>query len=434
MLPERKRFYGMTEHKDSEKKENYRAEAFDIMQNYYRTVHQPLIRCMIRFCGHADVEILRRAVSLSVSAVPQAACGLNPKTMCWEKSGYPEKMFCVIPETEKDTPEKLLLSTINFERGPQLKLILVRGKEADTLCVVVSHLIMDGGGFKEYLYLLANLYSRCAEDSAFCEKPVPGDRTVGQLLNGYSFAEKFAILMAEPAPIRQGAALYPPLQGEKGRPFFVRRVLREDVLSSVKSYGKSCGASVNDMLLTAYARALRDWTGQTHVEFPCPVDMRKYLKNRKSCGLCNMTSNYRCATEIAKGEPFETTLRKISAQMTAQKKSTACLKGPVMLNLLFHALPRPALCGLFPKIFSIPVVSYTNIGILDESRLVFQGTKIQDAFLVTAVKHAPYFQLSATTWRGECTITSAYCGTPEDKKRIGGFMAALERELAVAVG
>lgn len=105
-----------------------------------------------------------------------------------------------------------------------------------------------------------------------------------------------------------------------------------------------------------------------------------------------------------------------------------------MLNLLFHALPRPALCGLFPKIFSIPVVSYTNIGILDESRLVFQGTKIQDAFLVTAVKHAPYFQLSATTWRGECTITSAYCGTPEDKKRIGGFMAALERELAVAVG
>lgn len=282
--------------------------------------------------------------------------------------------------------------------------------------------------------LLAALYSKCLTDPAFNRAPEPGDRSLAQLFCGYSLKEKQKILFARSEPIRQEKAEYPPLEGDREHPFWARCVLKKDLLSAARRYGKSRGASINDLLLAAYARALRNWTGSAHIEVPCPVDLRKYKKDKKPCGLCNLTGNYRCAADIPSDEPFDETLQKISAQMSAQKKSTACLQGPAALNLVFRLLPLPVLSRLFPKIFKIPVVSYTNLGILDEQRLAFSGTEISDAFFVTAVKSAPYFQVSVSTWKGACTLSSAFYGTPEDEEKIRRFLNKIRQELENATG
>lgn len=412
-----------------------RAEAFDIMQNFYRTAHEPLIRCMMCFSGQLDADALLRAVDLSVAAVPPLACRFDSETHSWKENGFSAKnILQVVSERESNTAEKLLLSKINFEHEPQLKLFLVRGETDDTLCVIISHLVADGAGFKQYLYLLAELYSRCVENPVYHTAPQPGDRTLGQLLRGYSFREKKSIFTAKPEMLREDASEFPPLKGDGKRPFVVRCVLEKDLLATAKAYGKSRNASINDLLLTAFVRAVSGWTGSSHIEFPCPVDIRKYLKDRESCGICNMTSNYLCKADIPAGELFDGTLRNISEHMTVQKKNLACLKGPALLNVLFHILPYSILHGLFSKLFVIPVVSYTNMGILDEKRLFFAGVKVRDAFLSTAVKHAPYFQVAVSTWQGNCSLCSSFYGTPDDEKQICDFLNSMKREILSAIG
>ena len=43
---------------------------------------------------------------------------------------------------------------------------------------------------------------------------------------------------------------------------------------------------------------------------------------------------------------------------------------------------------------------------IDEKRLVFQEIPISDAFIVTADKPVPYFQLAASTYRDKCTLSA----------------------------
>ena len=410
-----------------------RAEAFDAMQDFYRTAHVPLVRCVIRFEGRADAETLTRAVGLTLSAVPQAACGYDGRRGRWVPAGLTAAdMVEVFDDPDGSKLERLRLSDIDIDRGPQLRLFLSRGAESDSLCVLVSHLVSDGAGFKRYLFLLAETYSRCAADPAYRTPAEPGDRSLGQLLRGRGFFEKLKIVFQRFPVTHQEPALYPPLRGDAGRPFLVRCVLERELLASVAARAKRSGASVNDMILTAYARALGRWTGQRRVELPCPVDLRKYIKDPAACGVCNLTGNFRCAVGLAPGEPFETTLRRVSAQMTRQKASEEGLKWPAVLGLAFRALPYRVIRRSFPKAITVPVVSYTNMGVIDEKRLAFGALRAGDVFLSTAVKYAPYFQIAVSTWRDVCSLCSSFHGTPEDEAAVRRFLGEIRGELAAA--
>lgn len=413
--------------------EKIRAEAFDAMQNFYRTAHVPLVRCVIRFAGRADAAALTRAVGLTLPAVPQAACGYDGKRGRWVPAGFTAAdMVEVFGDPDGSVLEKLRLSDIDFNRGPQLRLFLARGAENDSLCVLISHLVSDGGGFKQYLYLLAETYARCAADPAFCARAKPGDRGLGQLLRGRGFFEKLKILFQRFPVTHQEPGLYPPLRGDAERPFLIRCRLESGLLAAVAACAKQNGASVNDMILTAYARALGRWTGQRHVELPCPVDLRKYIGDPAACGVCNLTGNFRCAVEIPPDEPFKATLCRVRAQMQAQKTSAQGLKWPAVLGLAFRVLPYPVIRRIFPKAITVPVVSYTNMGVIDEARLSFGGLRAEDVFLSTAVKYAPYFQVAVSTWHGVCSLCSCFHGTPEDEAAVRRFLGEIRGELAAA--
>ena len=52
----------------------YKAQAFDILQYFYGTAHEPVIHCRIRCAGTVDASILKKAVTLSMDAVPLIRC------------------------------------------------------------------------------------------------------------------------------------------------------------------------------------------------------------------------------------------------------------------------------------------------------------------------------------------------------------------------
>lgn len=411
-------------------KNNIKTQSFDLMQYFFGSVHEPLIRGLIRFTGHLDESTLEKAVDLSVNAIVQIRCIFDPNTHKWKDHGFTAKDMIhtvSVSGAEKEFAEKYLTSSIKFAYEPQLKIFLLQGIEADTLCVIMNHMVCDGTGFKQYLYLLAGLYSKCANDADYSIKPQPADRSAGKLLKGFAFGKKLSILSEKMNFPKQESPLFLPLDGDYGNPFVIKRRVERTPFSELKEYTKSHSVSVNDMLMTAYARTLYKYTKCLRIVFPCPVDLRKYITRRR--GICNLTSNYKCNVSIAQNESFEETLRKISFQMNAQKSSKACLKGPILLNLLFHILPFYSLQRLFYSKFTIPVISYSNLGIIDQDLLRFGSNEVSEAYISGAVKYFPYFQVTASTFGGCCTLSSSFHGTERDKKTIEEFLEEMEREL-----
>lgn len=144
--------------------------------------------------------------------------------------------------------------------------------------------------------------------------------------------------------------------------------------------------------------------GWNDITIPCPVDLRRYNTNANN-SICNLTGNFYCRIHFNGNDTFEKVCNEISMQMRKQKNNIYCLKEPILLHFLYRILPRPVLQKVLLKKAPVSMLSYTNLGKIDDSRLVFSETDISDAFIVTAAKPIPYFQLTVSTYKNKCTLS-----------------------------
>jgi NRPS condensation-like uncharacterized protein len=174
-------------------------------------------------------------------------------------------------------------------------------------------MVCDGAGFKEYLCLLSGFYSKCKRNPAYSDTlPQKADRSLRQLLRNLSWKEKLEILFSKSDTPKLDASLILPLEGGNGQPFLALRRIEPKSFLKLKGYAKSNHASLNDVLLTAFMRALHHITAHERITVPCPVDLRKYALPDLKCGICHLTGNYICKALVRDGDGFADTLKQVS--------------------------------------------------------------------------------------------------------------------------
>jgi NRPS condensation-like uncharacterized protein len=420
------------------KRKRIKAETFDVVQYFYGKVHEPLIHCMISLAGHVDEAILKQAVDLSFAAIPLLGyCFVDAgRSPYWEERDFTAHDIVRVitagsdPEAQK---QKLLSMVIDPVREPQLKIYILREQDRDILCLIINHMICDGAGFKEYLYLLGGLYTCCLKETGIRPKLEAARRDARQLMTRFSFREKLRIWSCSDYLPASGSQPLFPLQGDAERPFFAAVSMGEEDFASLKTYAKQWGATVNDMIMAAYIRALGRKLGTDHIVVPCPVDLRKYLPADRKYRITNLTSNFICNVQLEPEDSFEQTVRKVAAQMKLQKESVQCLKDVMVLDLLYRLLPFDTFQGLFRRIFTIPVISFTNLGVIDQDLLRFGELEIKDVYLTGAVKYVPYFQIAVSTYNDRCTFSSNLYGTRKDRTVVEQFLSELKEELCLGL-
>lgn len=409
-----------------------RVEPFDLMQYFYRSAHDPIIHAVVHTNGRIDPDLLGTAFQQSCQAVPVIGCSFSVegKRPQWNLQGFSKSAFVqlILPAADEESAEEqLLTSSINIAAGPQVKAGVIRKRDGDTLCVLINHMVCDGGGFKEYLYLVCSLYNRLCEG----EKPSilsPVTRSIRPIFSAFSLFERVRLFLPPwgiPSPAHQDGYA---LQGDNTCPFICTREITPEMLGTIRETGKENGATVNDVLLAAYGRVLCRNLERADLLIPCPVDLGKYLPTGTQRGICNLTSNYMCSLSVKKDDPFKATLQQVSAQMAGQKGSADCLKPVRLLSALFRLLPFRTLQKTFNRAFTIPVISYTNLGILDDTRLRLYDAAVTGAFLTGAIKYVPYFQIAASTFRGTMTLSCNLYGTPSDRIQIERILEAVVNE------
>lgn len=415
---------------------SFQAEAWDILQYLFKVkkINDHTLHFTAEFSGKIDVEQLKTAVYLSADVFPLIVCRFTESKSrpFWKDGGYTTDEIVTCSETDETdkSVNDFICTGIDAMVGPQVKLQVIRNGNNDTLVVLMNHMLCDAAGFKDYLYLLSDIYSNLEKRPDYCPDR-SGSRRIGQVLKVFSIHDRLKVISS-----KNNMSIHDPaafeLTGDLKNPFIEQRKIPHDMFCQLKTYVKKHNATVNDLFLSAYIRSLYKIFGHS-ITIPCTVDLRKYLVNRKAEGICNLCTNLSCNIGQDIGAAFDQTLDKVKQTMDREKSSTSCLKSITLLEMIFDILPYKMAKKIIDKSFSNAPIAFTNIGVLDKSRLTFGGSKIAEAYMTGSIKYAPYFQLAVSTFDDQATLSVNLYGTQSDRNKVSLFLDDIVHELQIIV-
>lgn len=272
----------------------YKVEAWDILQHLFKVknINDHTLHFVATFSGKLDLDRFRQAVNLSADAFPLIRSRFNETEgqPYWEDKGYTTEDMLEFSETHNmdESVAQFINKEVNAFNGPQLRLKVIRNDKNDTLCVSMNHMLCDAAGFKNYLYMLSDIYLNMLEKPN-CQSAAMGNRKIRQLLRAFSIRDKIKIMFSKNDMSTHDPAKF-KFEGDLNNPFIEMRTISQEGFCLLKTYAKEHDATVNDVILTAYMRVLYQLFGRTII-IPCAVDLRKYLPKRRVDGICNLVTN-----------------------------------------------------------------------------------------------------------------------------------------------
>lgn len=396
----------------------YPVECLDFVEILNRDRVYPCMQCRMRVEGTLSVERLKNAVMLLSEVVPETLCSIDLASRCFVDRGMTSDDAVIVCGDE--IGDKVLR---DLEEAPQLRVFVHLRPDGSDLLVVMSHVLADGAGLLQCLHLLARAYSVGTLDSSLTNQ-----RDVGPLLSGAKVSRPTE---AERRVAKERCPCVRPMSHGGAAFSEVVRINRDD-LRLIRSAAHREGVSMNDALMTAYARAVARTVGQSLVVLSCPADLRRFRDGANAAQLtvANMTGTFkRVAVNGTESVPFADAVAAVNREMRLQKDGARCFSGVKELHTLYSILPAKLLGAVVRRVYRINPVSYTNIGRIDRELLAFDGLRVEDCYLTGTYRIPPDFQLSVSTFDGVCTLNCTLVGSDEDRVRSRMILERVKGEL-----
>ncbi|WP_026881647.1 hypothetical protein [Clostridium akagii] len=415
----------------------FKAEIFDKLQFLFETYkfndHQ--LHCVMKFDNKVQKDIMEKALTLMFQVVPILGSAFVEDSVepYWEKVEVSNfKDILTIVENEEDF-NNFITSRTNEFSGPQMKACIYSSSK-DSLAVIMNHMICDAAGFKEYMYLLSDLYSKLIEDFNYVPDHLfNGDRSLKRINQKFSLKEKINVLLLQNKESNKSSDYKFPLsQGKDVKPFIVTNKISQIRFLTIKEYCKKYKVTINDVALAGLYRALYKMLrldNNSELNVPIMVDMRRNLKVKNMDAICNLASTAITHIDYDINDNFTATVMKVNNDMNLKKTRFIGLNGFVKLSLIFRIFKYNRIKKMMKNLFKNPLIGMTNIGILDCKKLIFEDSSIDEAFMCGSIKYKPYFQVALTSFKDTITFSTNLYGNAEDKKIIEEFLNLLVSEL-----
>ncbi|MBD3191064.1 MAG: hypothetical protein GF308_10490, partial [Candidatus Heimdallarchaeota archaeon] len=300
---------------------HYPTSTLDKLTFLLHNVADQLIHLVIEYNGHLDFALLKKAIKISLDIEPILGCKFvdHPKNPYWiRREDLDQIDYCSLVESvniEKKLRE-FVFEDIDPTKDPLFQFRIFRS-ETDTLCFKVNHVIMDGGGIKEYLSLIINIYTSLEKEQSFEAIPnISGSRGFDQVLRKFGLFKKFVLFLKNRAPKPSWCFPWSGIN-KTNKNYIIHRFFPER-FRRIKQYGKERGATINDMLVTAYYRAMfkivKPRPGEPMVSV-VTVNLRSYLKNFRAESVCNLSTGVYPNIAYNPEDSFDDTLKKVKKIM-----------------------------------------------------------------------------------------------------------------------
>ncbi|MDZ4654999.1 MAG: hypothetical protein U1F44_03900 [Coriobacteriia bacterium] len=421
--------------------QRFAATGADAAISITRAVTHHRIGLSLTFAGEQlDADRLARAARLSLDAEPVVGCAFrtDERRAYWERISNLDNATILVQEESAD-PEARMRSFQAIEitdEGPQAAVALIRASDVDYLGIKTSHVLADGQAAKQYAYLLADTYTRLGKDPSFIPEPNlrarPSGRDVWANLSPQQRRE------AKKAKSWTKATWPAPAAGNTGQDLTYRwATVPPERFVSLKSYGSERGCTVNDMMLTAVLRACisrLDPPAGTPLSLMYTADLRRYLPDAASLPISNLSISGSLDIERIDGESFDDTLGRVHGRMEQWAKMCHGA-GPLasaerLAGLGYRTTER--LLRMAFRAGGAPGKTYpwfTNIGVIDDTRLSFDGMTPDSGFVFGPASRGPSIVPVISTYRDALTVCMGFCESDYDAASVEGLLESIVGEI-----
>lgn len=386
-------------------------ECMDLVEIAHRDRIYPVMYCKMRIRGHIDLERLKRAVEISARYVPEILYSVDYQRGMFVNRYLTVNHVICVGRNDFDSISKWDLSV-----DTQLKISISPGAYEEKLTIGMSHILTDGSGFLQYLYLLSAIYN--AEKS---DTELKNYRDIKIVLKNAPFFKK-----------RDYSGINKPVcSGQTGnRNYCICCPVKSEAFERLHKKVASLNMSMNDVFMAAYFRVILRRLGEKKVAIPCPADLRRRNPVSRKLTIGNMTGLYRGIYISNAGmASFDAVLCQVHKEMRRQQSEGLCFQGIRQLRFLYHKIPAAYLMQIIRKSYGICPVSYTNYGKIDDNKLHFADCDIENCYMTGTYRKVPDFQLSVSTFKNVCTLNCMLSGNTQRKTEGELLLAEIREEL-----
>lgn len=372
----------------------------------------PVMYCKLVIQGDFNLKKFKDSIEKSAQYIPEILYSVD----------FKQCRFINVQHTVNDVfftgnDEEGFISAWDLSMDTQLKIFMMQDNNIWNLTIGMSHVLTDGVGFLQYLYLLASIYNGIT---------LPGG--LKNIRNMDMVIKKIPFCVSKNHDSIHEKVICNYHGGNKY--YCLCCCVNEMDFKRICVKAESLNVSINDVLMTAYSRIIAQRLRETNVSIPCTVDLRRvcFEKNRLTIG--NMTGLYRSIPVfVADDDSFETTLLQIHKVVKRQRETLQCFRGIKILQMLYRRIPARNLVWLIRENYHLNPISYTNMGRIDSSRLYFADCNIKSCYTTGTYRKASDFQLSVSTFKNVCTLNCTLSGGIQRKTEGKTLLEEIRKEL-----
>ena len=415
------------------------AELWDKMHYLFRDYNDRMVHVELRYDFEINIDALKTVLICFLEKAPVLHSSFTDNRIApyWTVKDYKIDDVLTVKEVSEAELEyeinNFLIQYIPPDADLQMKVAVFNHNGKSVLCVVENHMCMDGGDLKYFMKALCKNYNDYIEKGISPIDLRTGTRSYESVYEGFSSGEK-----------RMAKNLYKNINSKddhgfpftpdsiRDKSFIAKRKIPASKFDEIRFAGKKYGATINDMLLTAYFYALYELAGfdnRESVSISCAVDLRRHIKDNAGQGVTNHTAWMQCRVPERGANIFETLNFVVQSSNQFKEDKFIGLHGLPLLSFGYKILPLAASEEVIKIGYANPLLAMSNIGILEVDKLALEGHEPVDGFMSGAVKYKPYALLSVTSVRKELTISMCVRGNDEDKLIVDKFFDLIVKNI-----
>ena len=423
-------------------------DIYNYVARYGLANHQ--LQVIMKLDGRLDFEKLSKAVRLSVDEEPIFGCRfVESDPPYWKRlNNLDEVRFCSLEKTDNQdvAVQRFLESTLDMDKDPMVKVKLIRSSHCDILCIKVNHACCDGTGTKEYIRLLSDIYSAIVRNNGiYVPQPKKRGRTdQDRLLSVFGIKDLDAAWIPG-SDISTPTWPFPWKPASSSNTCIEVCRLGGGQFDRMTSYAREKKATINDLILTAYYRALLAMGTPEYgipMEIPITVDLRRYLPDNRTEAIRNFSGSLSTRLPMLQNEAFGDTLSRLIPVMNEIKSGNPGLQSAIGLERIekisfyetlayYHVttqfIKNSSQCIPYSGDKCIPTLS--NLGFISRDLFNFGECVVTDAYIVPPVVRAPGILLMVGTYNGILTLVAGFYEGTVDREAVRRFLEKIRDEL-----
>lgn len=407
-------------------------EMYDKVNYMCRCYMDRTARGMFFYDSIPDTDVLRKVLEFAFLKVDilHSEVKYHPVRPYWHVCDYSTDDLLTVSEVDdlQKSAEDFLYEQVRLDSPVQFMSAIFIKNGKSVFCMKWSHMVMDGGGIKQFLTDLFNTYNNYIQTGVMKNFFSDGPRDYGQIYADMpeETAKKAKKLFANTS-VKEKKTLPFTKKGEgKDNVNLVKFGMDAQVFEKARLNGKKYGATVNDVLATAFIDAFGRLTGNKDaLTLSCAVDLRRYIKYPERLGYTNHVNFMSCHTDRIHDDIVDTLKSAIESTKINKQDEFLGLHGIPLLSMAYKSMIYAQAEFMIKLFYTNSNLALSNVGALDTVIYRFGDSCISDAYFFGAAKNKPCAAITAMTVNGNLRMTMGSISDEKDRIMLEKFFSLM---------